>query len=55
MKHSKTHKATPQKHFSTSNKKKIIDDALNNDLISPYFDTLSTSLFSILTPLKKQP
>ena len=55
MKHSKTQIPTPQKHFSNHTKKQIIDDALSNDLLSPYYDTLSTSLFSILTALKKQP
>lgn len=48
-------KKTPQKHSNPSNKHKKIDDALAKDLLSPYYDTLSTSTFPSFTPLNKQP
>lgn len=45
---------TPKKPISTSEKKKIIDDALAKDLfISPFKDAITANLFPVYTPMKQ--
>lgn len=45
---------TPKKSISTSEKKKIIDDALAKDLfISPFKDAYTANLFPLYTPIKQ--
>lgn len=48
-------KATPQKHATSAHKKKLFEDALVKDLVSPFHDTLLTSSLPSFTPARKQP
>ena len=49
------YKQTPQKRTSNSSKKKMLDEALAKDLLSPFKETLSTNLLGGFTPMIRQP